>query len=309
LEEQIRFGRLSSADERRLVQQIDTLKRSKRLFDELQKDDDSISAKKIEATRLREAADLLWKAVGETRKATKVFIEELETIKAEQAAAAGNAQSLEERKAKRAAAKEKLDQAFKDREELRAKLKAHIDAFYQKRKEDMERKRREWEEERVRRDAERKRYLEERRRREEEEQLKFDPYAVQKETCERLVAYLQGIVETRAKAAAQAAVAEAKVVEPPPGYVVVKREAEDGVQPGRKCKSKKKASAAAAGAEDSQTLSHALQTIGDFVSVSVSAPATAADLASAVEALRAQQVRDSRVTCRCGRTDSTCVCV
>ncbi|KAG5724339.1 hypothetical protein E4T56_gene16034 [Termitomyces sp. T112] len=303
LEKQVESGTMKLADEKRALADISSSKRTRRIVETFQADQDSIEADRAKIDELRKQLDdPEFKATSERFDTIKT---ELDAIKRESDEAyASRTRLFEERDAIQA----QLNGLFNQKREFTAQYREANDLYWNKVNEDRARRAEKARAQRAAEEAQKKAEIAERLL----EEAKVPAYQAQIEDCQTLIDFLSGktsgnvtykstpLVEKNEIAGiAKLEVRQVEAV--PEGSIVRKKkgEEEEAYFVG-KGKSKSKKSTSNTPASPSAALNLPLPTLSALMSLSIPPPASAADVPRVIEDLKTKkawfEANQTRVT-------------
>ncbi|OSX60401.1 hypothetical protein POSPLADRAFT_1148743 [Postia placenta MAD-698-R-SB12] len=299
LDKQVESGNLKLGDEKRALAEISQLRRSRRLVEGFQAEQESIEADRAAADALRQQLDdPEAKAVSERYDAIKAELDELK--KEGDEAFANRSKLLDER----TALQNQLDTLYNRKRESAQRFREANDRYWNKMNEERARRAERQRAQRVADEEAKKRELAERLR----DEAEVPAFQLQIEDCQTLIDQFSGRNPTQALSSALSEKAdvtgvpklEIRKVEADSGMVVRKKKGEDDdnyfVATPRKQKGKKGGAKASgpsevngADASASQTLHVPLPTLSALLSLSIAPPTSPADVPRVIEDLKAKK--------------------
>jgi len=297
LEKQVESGNLKLGDEKRALAEISQLKRSRRIVEGFQAEQESIEADRAAADELRKQLDdPEAKAASERYDAIKAELDELK--KESDEAFANRSKLLDERTALQA----QLDVLYNQKRESAQRYREANDKYWAKVNEERARRAERQRAQRAAEEEAKKEELAERLR----EEAAVPAFQAQIEDCQTLVDYFSGKTSAPALSTTPSEKAEVtgvpklelRKVEADPGMVVRKKKGDDDeayfVAASRKAPKSKKggvkssASSETSGtdASGSQTLHVPLPTLSALLSLSIAPPTSTADVPRVIEDLK-----------------------
>ncbi|KAG6873325.1 hypothetical protein C0995_000478 [Termitomyces sp. Mi166 len=303
LEKQVESGTLKLADEKRALADISTTRRSRRIVESFQADQDSIEADRAKVDELRKQLDdPQFKAISDRYDAIKA---ELDALKKESDDAyAGRTKLFEERDAVQA----QLNALYNQKREHTAQYREANDLYWNKVNEDRARRAERARAQRAAEEAQKKAEIAERLL----EEAKVPAFQAQIEDCQTLIDFLTGktsgnvtykstplVEKNEIAGVAKLEVRQVEAV--PEGSIVRKKKGEEEAYfVGAKGKSKGKKNTPSAPASSSATLNLPFPTLSALMSLSIPPPASAADAPRVVEDLKTKkawfEANQARVT-------------
>ncbi|KAI0638214.1 hypothetical protein C8Q77DRAFT_1187779 [Trametes polyzona] len=317
LEKQVESGNLKLVEEKRALQEISQWKRSRRIVEGFQTEQESIEADRAKADELRKQLDdPEAKAISERYDAIRAELDELK--KESDEAYASRSKLLDERSALQG----QLDELYNRKRESAQRYKDANDRFYAKLNEDRARRAERARAQRAAEEEAKKKEIAERLR----EEAEIPAFQAQIEDCQTLIDYFSGKSATATLSSHKPLTEKAdlagvpklelrKVDAAPEGVVVRKKKGDDedayfvgggGKKKGGK-KGGHKASTPAAAAESSGTEAAAsghlhvpLPTLSALLTLSIPPPTSIADVPRVIEDLKTKkawfEANQARVT-------------
>ncbi|KAG6821273.1 hypothetical protein H0H93_002383 [Arthromyces matolae] len=308
LEKQVESGSLKLADEKRALADISTSKRTRRIVETFQTDQDSIEADRATVEGLRKQLDdPEFKATSDRFDAIKAELDELK--KEGDEAYANRSKLFEERDSIQA----QLNTFFNQKRELTSQYREANDIYWNKVNEDRARRAEKARAQRAAEEAQKKADIAERLL----EEAKVPAFQAQIEDCQTLIDLLSGKVSGNASSApllekneiAGIAKLEVRQVEAvPEGSIVRKKKGEDedayfvgkGKSKGKKGTAKASEIPASPSTPTSATLNLPFATLSALLSLSIPPPASSADVPRVVDDLKTKkawfEANQTRVT-------------
>lgn len=267
LEHQLKMNNFRLSEEKKIVAEVDSLRRSKKVLSQYLSHKAEIDEMRNRQRRMREERDHY------SRKITQIKVREDEVRR-----------KIGANRLRTDELKKEIDSLYEQKRTLVSEFKAQEKVYNSERKELMRKQR---VESFKRREEERQAYIQAKKKELEEIEASREPYEEEKHLCTTLMTYLQRYLDEKeghGKSSEGAAPLSPKSLKQEGMYVLQRKSEEEDmlamgwrVKPSKRSKKKK--------APHHKSLTHTPQTLAQFATLNLTAPSTLAEVKTAVEQL------------------------